>query len=31
MFVTTLELDNFDWTNVNARFKACLWEGLIHK
>ena len=31
MFVTTLELDNFDWTDINARFKACLREGLIHK
>ena len=34
MFVTTLEMDNFDCTKMNARFQkftACLREGLIHK
>ena len=34
MFVTTLEMDNFDCTKMNARFQkftACLWEGLIHE
>ena len=34
MFVTTLEMDNFDCTKMNARFQkftACLQEGLIHE
>ena len=34
MFVTTLEMDNFDCTKMNARFQkftACLREGLIHE
>ena len=31
MFVTTLEIDNFDCTKMNAHFTACLWEGLIHE
>ena len=34
MFVTTLEMDNFDCTKMNApfqKFTACLREGLIHK
>ena len=34
MFVTTLEMNNFDCTKINAHFKkftACLWEGLIHE
>ena len=34
MFVTTLEMANFDCTKMNAHFKkftACLREGLIHK
>ena len=34
MFVTTLEMDNFDCTKMNAHFKkftACLREGLIHE
>ena len=34
MFVTTLGMDNFDCTKMNAHFKkftACLREGLIHK
>ena len=34
MFVTTLEMDNFDRTKMNARFQkftACLQEGLIHE
>ena len=33
-FVTTLEMDNFDCTKMNARFQkftACQREGLIHK
>ena len=33
MFVTTLGMDNFDCTKMNAHFKkftACLREGLIH-
>ena len=32
MFATTLGMDNFDCTKMNAHFKkftACLWEGLI--
>ena len=29
MFATTLGMDNFDCTKVNAHFTACLWEGLI--
>ena len=34
MFVTTLEMDNFDCTKMNARFQkftACLRDGLIHE
>ena len=34
MFVTTLEMDNFACTKMNARFQkftACLREGLIHE
>ena len=34
MFVTTLGMDNFDCTKMNAHFKkftACLREGLIHE
>ena len=34
MFVTTLGMDNFDCTKMNAHFKkstVCLREGLIHK
>ena len=34
MFVTTLEMDNFDCTKMNAcfqKFTACLQEGLIHE
>ena len=34
MFVTTLEMDNFDCTKMNAcfqKFTACLREGLIHE
>ena len=34
MFVTTLGMDNFYRTKMNAHFKkitACLWEGLIHE
>ena len=34
VFVTTLGMDNFDCTKMNAHFKkftACLWEGLIHE
>ena len=34
MFVTTLGMDNFDCTKMNARFQkftACLREGLIHE
>ena len=34
MFVTTLEMDNFDCTKMNAHFQkftACLREGLIHE
>ena len=34
MFVTTLEMDNFDCTKMDARFQkfiACLREELIHK
>ena len=30
MFVTTLGMDNFDCTKMNAHFTTCLWEGLIH-
>ena len=34
MFVTALEIDNLDYTKINAQFKkftACLQEGLIYK
>ena len=31
MLITTLKMDNFDCTGMNAHFTACLWEGLIHK
>ena len=34
MFVTTLGMDNFDCTKINAHFEkftACLREGLIHE
>ena len=34
MFLTTLGMDNFDCTKMNAvfkKFKACLREGLIHE
>ena len=34
MFVTTLGMDNFDCTKINAHFKkftACVREGLIHE
>ena len=27
-FVTALEMDNYDWTKINAHFTACLWEGI---
>ena len=34
MFVTTLGMDNFDCTKMNAHFEkfiSCLWKGLIHE
>ena len=34
MFVTTLGMDKFDCTKMNANYKkftTCLWEGLIHE